>query len=117
MNDKINILLLVFSVFFLTSCKEKKHLIAVIFYAGFKEDTVLVQYNGKIVFDSIISTNYSIVKAGSVFFEDDLNKMLNIKVNNSICDSIQVTKTFNKIAIEVWNDSIQFSPIIKTIRY
>jgi hypothetical protein len=104
-------------VFFLAGCHQKKEIIAVSFYGGFKEDTILMKYGNQIVFDSIISTNYSIVVAARVYFKGDFNKILSVKVNNTLYDSVIIIKDFNKVAIEVWNDSLIFGAIKKSVRY
>jgi predicted neutral ceramidase superfamily lipid hydrolase len=110
----------IFSVFvmiLLLCCCKNNNYIAVGFFGGFEKDTVLVYYDNKVVFDSVLTTNYSTVKAGFLYFEDYYNKILKVNINSYLSDSILVTKQFHKISVRVKNDSIVFKPLQRRPRY
>jgi hypothetical protein len=107
----------IFVMILLLCCCKNNNYIAVGFFGGFEKDTVLVYYDNKVVFDSVLTTNYSTVIAGRLYFKGKFNKKLKININNLLIDSVMITEQFHKIAVHVENNSIFIEPLQAKPRY
>jgi hypothetical protein len=115
MKKKMNRFFLLYYLFVVmnTSCFiRRKHDFYVGFYSGFKKYDVNAILNNKIIYNKIIETNYSIVKAGGFSFSSYLGDTLIIKVGDFDSDTIILDRKQPYIPISI-RDSIIFyeSPI------
>lgn len=89
---------------FASSCK-KEHF-AVVLLSKFNKDEIRVEYDHKILFDSIISTNYSIMRAHAMAIQKQKEKVLTITLNNRLSQDLIIDQDTKVVLVRYRNDSL-----------
>lgn len=114
-----NSILLTLSFIMLTFIGCRKQYFGLLFAGGFNKDKIEIEYDNRLILDTILSTDYSTVVAHKLALERQKNKFLNIAVNDSIFTAIIIDKDIELIIIELSSNKLMLtkSDKIKTPRY
>lgn len=95
---------LIISILFVASCKKDYFAIALL--SKFDKDRIKIEYDSKVVFDSIVSTNYSIMMAHKMAIQKQKDKILKVSFNDSLSTSLMIDQDTKVILVRWRNDSL-----------
>jgi hypothetical protein len=95
---------LIISILFVLSCKKEYFAIALL--SKFDKDRVEIEYDSNLVFDSIVSTNYSIMMAHKMAIQKQKDKILKVTLNDTISRNLLIDQNTKVILVRLRNDSL-----------